>query len=326
MGLFKKALLLVVMLGALLLVQYPSSAQFVDALDPADKNNPRETMTSFMYNMNLAYRYVMEAKEISDAKGSLFFHPPQAISKAKMAKIHLNRAIYCLDLSQVPEVYRVEIGRERALMLKEILDRVPVPEPQDIPGAQEMSSKQIPRWRIPGTEIRLERVSSGEQEGYFLFSAATVDKIPFFYSLVKSMPYKNEFTTTQGFFDWYNDTPGHLFPPRWSLFLPKWSMMTLGDNTLWQWFSLIAIVFLTVYLIALAMGFFKNKKTNREPGIRHGFLRLSFTTVSVAIAITSRYLLVDVVNLTGEAMLLSTGFLTAFIWVLGSWIVFQIDR
>nr|WP_321500671.1 mechanosensitive ion channel family protein [uncultured Dethiosulfovibrio sp.] len=310
---------------SLFLVHGALATQFADTLDPSDKHNPRETMESFLENVNLSYRYIMEANNITAQSSSFLFHPPQALSKARKANIYLNRAVQCLDMREIPEVYRDEIGRERALMLKEILDRVPVPEPEDIPGTKEMASKPIPRWRIPGTEIRLERVSSGEQEGYFLFSAATVDKIPFFYSLVKSMPYKNEFTTTQGFFDWYNDTPGHLFPPRWSLFLPKWSMITLGDNTLWQWFSLIGIVFLTVYLIALAMGFFKNKKTNREPGIRQGVLRLSFTTVSIAIALTSRYLLDDVVNLTGEAMLLSTGFLTAFIWVLGSWIVFQIS-
>lgn len=323
MNFFRKIILAATI--SLLIMHTAWGTQFADTLDPSDKHNPRETMESFLENVNLSYRYIMEANDITAQSGSFLFHPPQALSKARKANIYLKRAVQCLDLSEIPEVYRDEIGRERALMLKEILDRVPVPEPQDIPGTKEMASKSIPRWRIPGTEIRLERVNSGEQEGYFLFSAATVDKIPFFYSLVKSMPYKNEFTTTQGFFDWYNDTPGHLFPPRWSLFLPKWSMVTLGGNTLWQWFSLIAIVLLTTYLIALAMGFFKDKKTNRESGIRHGFLRLSFTAVSVAIALTSRYLLDDVVNLTGEAMLLSTGFLTAFIWVLGSWIVFQIS-
>lgn len=321
MTLMKKTMLATIL--SLLMAHLAWATQFADALDPADKHNPRETMESFMDNVNLAYRYIMEANDITASAKSFLFHPPQALSKAERANIYLNRAIQCLDLSEIPEVYRDEIGRERALMLKEILDRVPVPASQDIPGTQEMSSKPIQRWRIPGTEIRLERVNSGEQEGYFLFSSGTVENIPLFYSLIKQIPYKNEFTTTQGFFDWYNDTPGHLFPPRWSLFLPRWSMMTLGGNTLWQWFSLVAIIFLTTYLVALAMGFFRDKKKGNEPGLRQGMLRLSFTVVSVAIALTSRYLLDDVVNLTGSAMLLSTGFLTAFIWVLGSWIVFQ---
>ncbi len=323
MGLFKKTLLLVVMLGALLLVQYPSSAQFVDALDPADKNNPRETMTSFMYNMNLAYRYVMEAKEISDLKGSLFFHPPQAISKAKMAKIHLNRAIYCLDLSQVPEVYRVEIGRERALMLKEILDRVPLPEPQKIPGEENATSSNV-RWRIPGTEIRLARIASGEQEGYFLFSPETIKNIPRFYRAVKNLPYKDEFTTTQNFFAWYNDTPGQLLPPRWAMLLPRWSMVEIGANTLWQWAFMTALLAATLYLIAMAMGFFRSKKANKDSEVHSGLLKLSFSTVSIVIATTSRYLLTEVINISGNAMVLSTGTLTAFIWIIGSWIVFQV--
>ena len=241
MNFFKKAILTATI--SLLIMHTAWGTQFADTLDPSDKHSPRETMESFLENVDLSYRYIMEANDITAQSGSFLFHPPQALSKARKANIYLNRAVQCLDLSEIPEVYRDEIGRERALMLKEILDRIPVPESQDIPGTKEMASKPIPRWRIPGTEIRLERVSSGEQEGYFLFSAATVDKIPFFYSLVKNMPYKNEFTTSQGFFDWYNDTPGHLFPPRWSLFLPKWSMITIGGNTLWQWFSLIIIIF-----------------------------------------------------------------------------------
>ena len=322
MELFKKALLLVV-LGALLFVRYPSSAQFVDVLDPADKHNPRETVESFIENLNMAYRYIMEARALSDTEGSLFFHPPQAISKAEKANVHLNKAIQCLDLSQIPEVYRVEMGRERALMLKEILDRVPLPEYQDIPG-EEISKTSAVRWRIPGTEIRLTKVPSGEQEGYFLFSPETVKNIPRFYQAVKHLPYKDEFSTTQDFFDWYNDTPGQLFPPRWAMFLPDWSMVEIGDNTLWQWVFMASLLVATLYLIAMAMGLFRSKKANRDSDLHHGLLRLSFSTVSIAIAATSRYLLSEIINISGNAMVLSTGLLTAFIWVMGSWVVFQI--
>lgn len=323
MKLSKKIILTTI--AILILVQQALASQYADALDPADKHNPRETMESFIENVNLAYRYIMEANNASTNSTSFFFHPSQALSKARMAKIYLNKAVQCLDLSRIPEIYREEIGRERTLLLKEILDRIPLPTSKDIPGAEEISANPIPRWRIPGTEIRLERVNSGEQESYFLFSDVTVERIPFFYELVKYMPYKDEFTTTQGFFEWYNDTPGHLFPPKWSTLLPKWSMITVKSNTIWQWFSLVMIILLTTYFIALAMGFFKSEKKDKDSEIKHGFLRLSFTTVSIAIAFTSRYLLDDVVNLTGGAMLLSTGFLTAFIWVLGSWIVFQIS-
>ncbi len=312
-----------------LLISYPAGAteNFVEALNPPDSHSPRETIEAFLSHMTTAHRLLTEAAKLSEEDDGLFFHPSEAVSLAKRAAIHFGKALQCLDLSRIPEVYRDDIGMERALMLKEIMDRIPVPLPTDIPGREAAgidSAFPMSKWRIPGTEIRVKRVDSGEIEGYYLFSSETVGRIPLFYRTVKDLPYKDGFGVTRGFFEWYNDTPGHLLPPKWSRYLPAWTMTEVYDNTLWQWMALLAVLAAGVWSFSFSMGFFRLKKKAHESELVHRTIRLLFTATSIGISCLCRYMADSVINVSGTPLMVSVGTLSSFVWLLMTWGIFQV--
>jgi MscS family membrane protein len=98
------------------------------------------------------------------------------------------RAIWCLNLSQVPIAHRQDISYEAVLKLKEILDRLPLPPFDQIPDAEtvakELEEKKYPRflrWQVPSTNIEIARVEAGPRTGDFLFTPQTIERLDDFY-------------------------------------------------------------------------------------------------------------------------------------------------
>ena len=82
------------------------------------------------------------------------------------------------------------VAMESLVQLKEILDRIEIPAMSDVPDRQQMAQSGSKRWRLPNTEIDIVLLENGPRAGEYLFSAATVNRLPGFYKLVKHLPYK----------------------------------------------------------------------------------------------------------------------------------------
>ena len=99
------------------------------------------------------------------------------------AQALLDRAVRTLNLSEIPPALRKKVGLERALLLKEVLDRIPLPPFEAIPDAVAMTGgagetagteqdgeggltaqAEVSRWTVPGTEIAIARVEEGPQK------------------------------------------------------------------------------------------------------------------------------------------------------------------
>ena len=104
-------------------------------LKPVKTDNPRETMFTFMEAMN---SYI----EAWDK------HDP-AING------YIDRAARCLDLSSFSFVDQQQRGREAAILLKEVIDRVIVIDYSLIPEKGGAHSERLLRWRLKGTEITI---------------------------------------------------------------------------------------------------------------------------------------------------------------------------
>ena len=78
----------------------------------------------------------------------------------------------------------------RIVLLKEILDRIELPDDAEIPDSAQVAEGAVTSWTIPGTRIRIARVDSGPRAGEFLFSAATVERLPRLYRLSEDLPYQ----------------------------------------------------------------------------------------------------------------------------------------
>jgi MscS family membrane protein len=222
----------------------------------------------------------------------------------------LERAIWCLNLSDIPATRRKNVGYEATLMLKEILDRIELPLLDQIPDAEavasELEEKKYPRflrWQIPNTNIEIARVEAGPRTGDFLFTPQTIDHMDDFLDKVKHLPYKSDVSTTPDFLHFYASTPGRLLPPKWSRLLPAWSSKLYYDQTIWQWFALIVLSLLTL-LFALVLFFWLRppSSTTHSPAKSY-WRRILFCLVIGGLIKILNHVLKVQINLTAEVLI-----------------------
>ena len=207
-------------------------------LKPPNTASPRATLESFIENMNLAYGMLMKAHR-TNLKTPGFFPSESVRQMAKQAEEFFESGVECLNLSQVPMNLKKNTGYKGAIMLKEVFDRIDLPPFKGIPDATAIEAEEekekiaeLSRWRLPNTDIIIDRVEEGPGEGEFLFTPETVARIEEFYGKVKDYPYKSNALVSHDFFDFYVTNPGRLLPPKWSQWLPAWSDATHLDQTL----------------------------------------------------------------------------------------------
>jgi len=153
------------------------------------------------------------------------------------------KLISCLDLSEVPDYARHDYASEVAVCLKEILDRVELPPPEEIPGTEDVEDNDggqpLVRWQIPNTQITIARVAEGPRRGEYLFTSGTVKRVPDLYEKAKEHPYRTEDREfSEGFHDWYLSTPANPTVAVWIEQLPGWFRNRFFGLTLWQWSGL----------------------------------------------------------------------------------------
>ncbi len=156
-------------------------------LRPPDISSPRDTLRSFLTNMDEAFG----AWRRDDL--DLW------IDRAWLS------AIMMLDFSTTPDSGSWSIQTERAILLKEILDRIEVPPDNEIPGDDETVDGRVTQWTIPNTMITIARIENGPREGEFLFSAATVERLYRTYMVAKDLPYK-PVASTPGIYEAYTSS------------------------------------------------------------------------------------------------------------------------
>ena len=147
-----------------------------ELLAPLDTSSPRGTMRGFTDTMDHIYSAVTQRHT----------HPP---GRARMQHL-FSQMMSSLDLSTVAPSLVITEGREAAVCLKEVLDRVPVPADSEIPDADAVREQNITRWRVPGTEIVLVRLATGDRAGEFVFAADTVSRAKEFFQRVNALPHK----------------------------------------------------------------------------------------------------------------------------------------
>ncbi len=245
---------------------YVMAERVRNRLRPIDASSPLSTFEGFLDSVNRAHVLVKEAGRAlqSDPPG---LGRDEARAMEAQAGDLLLRAVGTLDLREVPAALRHDVGIESALQLKEILDRMPLPPLDSIPGGQRVEAHRnvlgnAPlRWRIPNTEIEIIEITEGERAGDFLFAARTVRGLPSYYERVRDLPYVEgdrssavlfgELPTarSEGFYEAYISTPGYLVPRLHFLGrvvegLPDWMLVVYDGQPVWQWVALGVCVLL----------------------------------------------------------------------------------
>ena len=237
-------------------------------------------------------------------------------------------AVRALDSSGFPGSVRRDMTEEAAIQLKHVLDYVFThsPQPISVPDAagmkalNELRTKPIDAWRIPGTAITLTAESSlGAESHVYVFSAGTVDQISEMYGEIRDYPVVNQPFATPFFYKHFILTPGYLVPPDWYLRLPpSWRQVleiNLFDQTLFQ-IACAALIIGIYGLLALWM-IRSLVHTYRDPigqtlrplsGLQDRLAWRRFVVIFPLAPLTrlSEYLIDDVVNFTGLPLIVVT--------------------
>lgn len=171
-------------------------------------NTPRETMRTFLTAM---HDYVDGMEQGNDALRS-----------------RLQDAVACLDLSEVmPPSLREEKGREAAILLKEVMDRLLVINYDSIPDDAEDT-----RWSLRGSGIQIVRQREGPREGEYLFASQTVMQAQQLYHEVRDQPYLPGLS-------------GAGYRPPWiEQHVPPWARERTLEVANWQWLGLFLAILL----------------------------------------------------------------------------------
>ena len=310
----------------LLLLSGIAAGSAPDPLTPADRSSPRDTLTSFITHMNTGHHYLQQARMISRGAPGFFVHPPEAVEKGDLARYHFERAMQCLDLSEVPYVLRDDVAREGALLLKEILDRIGLPPLGTIPGGKDWintGDSRITRWNIPRTELQLYRVESGEAEGKWLLSPSSLARLQDDYRRIEHMPYLPG--AMEGAYHDYIITPGRFFPPKWTEILPGWAAAEIHEQTLWQWITLALVL---LVFIALNIGIWRLfGKISRNMSLFAGNILRILPPVALSLTSTQTILLVDdTINITGRLCIFLIQFFSAVRWFGWAWCAIRVGE
>jgi MscS family membrane protein len=196
-------------------------------LKPVKTDSPRDTMRSFIEAMD-DYRLGR-----------------QLGNEAKLSR--LNDAVRCLNLSGDNYLDTQKSGREAAIYLKEVIDRVIIINYDYVPEAEDSEGEPVLFWRLKDTEISIRKVESGERAGEYLFTTGTVNRAGEFYDKVKHLPYLD------------GSGQGALYHDPWlERSVPLWARQKFVTLYWWQWIGifmaiLIGLVLKTVVRYAVGL-------------------------------------------------------------------------
>ncbi|HEY7366172.1 MAG TPA: mechanosensitive ion channel domain-containing protein [Methylomirabilota bacterium] len=288
----------------------------IHPLEPPDTSSPRATLQSFVENMKAASDAFSTLMTIYRQEPGLYFSAQAKVHQSRMRSF-LDRAVRCLDLTEVSPTLSLRVSLESTLLLKEILDRVELPDPASVPDAEAMSAASLDRWRIPRTGIVIAKATKGERAGEFLFSPATLQRLPEFYEKVRDRPYRSG--SWEGAYAFFTTIGVPEYVP-WKVTdaLPLWAKAPVWEQALWRWIVFgLALVALLGALTAMRRGI--NRLGAVHP-IRQDVRRL-ILPVAVSLAAWSLGFVSDAINITGQARVIIATILGAILVGAVAWSV-----
>jgi len=258
----------------------PGLASTEHPLEPPDRSSPRATLTSFLSSVDRAW-------ELYSAKSPGFEEP-------------FRNARECIDLSDVPPLVFDEVSAETALILKEVLDRIELPPMDEIPDAPAVRVLNLERWTIPHTEIRLVRITDGENKGEWLFSAGTVWRIDEFYARIRHLPYQPG--RSGGHIEQLRAGTSAVVLKKLVEAFPSTMNREVGGMMVWQWIGLgLLIAFM---LLAIAGIAWVSRRWRTSGRLWHRLADFAVPLAMVCVPLFSRLMMRRLFDLPGTPALM----------------------
>lgn len=273
-------------------------------LAPAATGSPRQTLESFRhYSLEAASKLSGAFYDEESRAGGYFFDTAEVRTLKRDAVENLRRAMSTMDLSKIPPANRRTVGINSVLLLREILDRIPLPEADDVPDTNAVEDGMAKNgWTIPGTQIQMVRSETLSGDPRYLFSPDTVAQLPNYYNIVEDIAPRSG--ADMDFYQHFVSAPGLSMPIqlyRYILDLPPWMLEIYNEQAVWQW---IALLVSTVLLCAF--GYFvlwaEARRTSSSQGVGSAGFRLLMPISIVALLALFRWVCDNVINLTGDVL------------------------
>lgn len=141
----------------------------------SNTSSPREVIASFQ-RLSKRFQDAMDFyAETHDRKG------------ADRIRRVLDQWLSLIDLSEVPEATRREVGAETAAYFLDIFNRIPLPALDAVPDATAFTSSSSAVYLVPNTPFSIIRIDSGSRQGEFLFSGNSVRSAEQFHGTVEDL-------------------------------------------------------------------------------------------------------------------------------------------
>ncbi len=307
-----------------------------EPLRPPDTSSPRATLEGFMQTVDVIQLGMTEVLKSYSGSDRLYLSPEERQHQRALLE-QGRKVLRYLDLSTVSPVLHDTVGAERALQLEEVLTRIALPPPEDIPDRDTVARDALRKWRLPDTEIDIVRINSGPRAGDWVFSAATVEQLPEFYALVKDEPYKPgpardlaalyrsiSHNRASSLYEAFSNSPAGLLllPPRWMLSLPGWGKARIVGVAVWQWIGLAivtlaaALFLFGVYRLARWLG---RRRGEDEAGPHWSWLLVPLATLFVMGAFAPAVL--KILRISGSVFVAATFAKTIAFYLAAAWLV-----
>ncbi|WP_417604945.1 mechanosensitive ion channel family protein [Primorskyibacter flagellatus] len=298
-------------------------------ISPPDTRSPRATLSSFLVIMAEANELWFATRDRYLARHSLWMSPEEEENVAKVRAL-FEKAAQTLDLSQISASNREQSVIELVLQLQEILSRIHLPELVEIPGVGAGAAETVEngalrdKWILPGTSLTIERQADGPRRGEYLFTTATVDRIPDDYDTLKTLPVISEMT--EDTYRYYIYTPGTLIAPRWNQLIldgPDWLMRQIGRQTVWQWIGMILTVVVLLSAIILYLRWNARRPIPQGRG-RRQLRRIAHPVLLILAVNLAVHVCNDQLNITGALLFFITTVGSLIVWIAAAWLTYQV--
>ncbi|MEM7145595.1 MAG: mechanosensitive ion channel family protein [Verrucomicrobiota bacterium] len=293
--------------------QSPTDEEQTSALEPADTSSPRATLNSFIDACNEIYELI-QLEEAGDIKRDEVEHHRLA-----------DKIFHCMDLTQEAGFLKKYAAGEAAVSLKEVLDRIPLPPQNEIPGLDEVTAAEadgqtITKWRIPRTEIVIARVPDGPDEGDYVFSADSVARAADFFRRIKDSPYLRKDSVQ--FYEWFLSDPGPRVAPLVRALPDSMRTSMIGRHAMWQWIGLVVSFIVAIALMALAYlaGGRRGERFRQSNSIFRYCLTLSLPIAAMLVPLLLGRFVRDQLRISGN-LLAGITFTTSVIFLLSAMFV-----
>lgn len=198
--------------------------------------SPRQTIATFL---RLAAE--MEARLDSYAQVK------SAFTARRVAAI-ITEVLEIVDISEVPPASRRDAANDTLALLMDIFGRIEPVDLDRVSGVDAFPDEGPAAWRVPGTPLRIVRMTEGPKQGEFVFGPPTPDVAARFFPRIEHLPLRKE--TDLPVRSWTHTFPqwtGLMIPAGTAAAMPPLLRAFALDTPIWK---IIAIVIVTAVLAA----------------------------------------------------------------------------